>query len=440
MQTNFALNKTRDWLYLAIILALIFRFFYGFIMHPFDHLYSDPDRHYTNVNDENFGKSIYSILDSPLPQFWLKAVFFVLGNTTVGASVYLGLLSVVMPWFWYRWGRELFKKKDTALILCAAIAWLPSWIGIYSFFMDETLSIIALGASLWLSWRAKRKQTLGSLVIAAIAWSIAMCIKQIVMFELIIIMPWLLISYLKHHGRNLKSYAAVFAASSIIICAYLTYPLWVYIGLGSTWLLSPAMGCMTRAYYLSGALSQSATFLTHGTLIWQTGHFGSNAMCTESLSPFWNWKTWRVGSYNLVINLDRPVYLAMPTPHPPWPKRLLLFAESILYFFFSRSWPDDRSDDWVQIIQINLRWLWSILPLSILIIGMRKKLLKEMPVVLCLGTALLYVTCDCSTLEGRYRKPWEGTAIAAFIYVLTEPKKTGRKLSTNKDNQPVQPT
>lgn len=156
MKTDIESTKIRDWLYILIALAMIFRFFYAFFVHPFDHLYSDPDRHYTNVSEDNFGKSIYSILDSPLPQFWLKAVFFVLGNTPMGASVYLGLLSMIMPWFWYRWGRELFAKKNTALIFCAAIALLPSWIGIYSFFMDETLSIIALGASLWLSWRAKK--------------------------------------------------------------------------------------------------------------------------------------------------------------------------------------------------------------------------------------------------------------------------------------------
>jgi hypothetical protein len=328
-----------------------------------------------------------------------------------------------MPWFWYRWGREIFATKNTALIFFAAIALLPSWIGIYSFFMDETLSILALGASLWLSWRARRKLTAGSLIAAALMWSVAICIKQIVMFELLIVVPWLLFSYLKQRGRNLRSYLAVFGAGLIIVASYLTYPLWVYRGLGCTWLFSPAMGCMTRAYFLSGALNHSATFLSNGTLIWQTGDFGSNAMCTESLAPFWHWKTWRSGKYNLVINLDHKLYLAPPAPHPPWKKRLRLMAESALYFFFSRSWPDDRSDDLIQTAQIHLRWLWSILPLSILILGFYKKRLKDIPVILCLGTAFLYVICDCSTLEGRYRKPWEGTAIAAFLYLLTEPKK-----------------
>lgn len=289
--------------------------------------------------------------------------------------------------------------------------------------MDETLSIAALGAALWLSWRAKRKQTPGSLIIAALAWSIAICIKQIVMFELVIVCPWLFISYLKQHHKTFKSFLAVFGAGLIIVSAYLTYPLWVYQGLGCTWLFSPCMGCMTRAYFLSGALRHSATFLTNGKLIWQTGHFGSNAMCTESLAPFWHWKTWRVGSYNLVINLDRKFYLVPPAPKPSWKKRLLFMAESALYFFFSRSWPDDRSDDPIQSLQVQLRWLWSILSLSIIVLAWLKNRLKDMPVILCLGTALLYIICDCSTIEGRYRKPWEGTAVAAFIYLLTVPKK-----------------
>ncbi len=377
-----------------------------------------------NIKEDDFGKGIYSILDAPLPQYWLKACYFVFGDTGLGVSVYLGLLGAVAPWFWYRWGREIFAKKNTALIFFAAIALLPSWIGIFSYFMDETLSITTLGAcAVVKSWRAKRKQTAGSFIIAALAWSISICIKQIVMFELLIVVPWLFISYLHEHGRTLKSFLTVFASGMIIVCAYLTYPLWVYQGLGCTWLFSPCMGCMTRAYYLSGALSHSASFLSNGQLVWQTGHFGSNAMCTESLEPFWHWKTWRSGTYNLVINMDHKFYLVPPAPKPPWKKRLRLLAESFLYFFFSRSWPDDRGDDPIQVIQIQLRWLWSIFTLSVFIIGWLKNRLRDMPVVLCLGAAFLYVICDCSTIEGRYRKPWEGTAIAAFIYVLTTAKK-----------------
>jgi hypothetical protein len=55
--------RIRNCLYFLIAIALIFRFFYPFFSHPFDHLYSDPDRHYTNISEANFGKSIYSILD-----------------------------------------------------------------------------------------------------------------------------------------------------------------------------------------------------------------------------------------------------------------------------------------------------------------------------------------------------------------------------------------
>ena len=418
-----AFDKAQSWLYLLIAVGLIFRFFYPFFSHPYDHLYSDADRHYTNITDSNFGKSIYSILDAPLPQFWLRAVFFVLGDTAMGVSVYLGLLAAIMPWLWYRWGREIFISKSTALAFFAALAILPSWIGIYSYFMDETLSLTALGACLWLSWRAKRKQTAGSIIIACLAWSIAICIKQIVIFELLIIAPWLFFSYLKQHQYKLQSFFTVFLSGLMIISAYLTYPLWVYQGLGCAWLFSPSMGCMTRAYYLSGALQHSATFLSQGNLIWQTGNFGSNAMCTESLAPFWHWKTWRTGKYNLVINLDHKLMLAPPAPHPSLKKRLRLIAESTLYFFFSRSWPDDRNDDPIQCAQIALRWLWSILSLSVFILSCLKNRLKDIPIILCLGTALLYIICDCSTLEGRYRKPWEGTAIAAFFYLITEPKR-----------------
>lgn len=416
-------KERTNWLYALIALGLIFRFFYPFFSHPYDHLYSDPDRHYTNIIEANFAKSIYSVLDSPLPQFWLRFIFLIFGDTAIGLATYLGLLCAVTPWFWYRWGREIFRQKNTALIFFAALVFLPSWTGIYTYVMDETLVIPALGAALWLSWRAKRKQTINSLLVASLAWAIAICIKQNVVFELLIVVPWLFIAYLKQWGISRKSLLAVCASGVIIVGAYLTYPLWVYQGLGCAWLFSPAMGCMTRGYFLSGALTHSATFLSQGQLIWQTGDFGSNAMITESLAPFWHWKTWRTGKFNLVIDMDRKFYLSTPVPKPSWKKRLRLMAESALYFFFSRSWPDDRDDDPVQRLQVHLRWLWSFLSLCVLVLGWLKNRLKDMPVVLCLGTALLYIICDCSTIEGRYRKPWEGLAVAAFIYLITEPKR-----------------
>jgi len=40
----------------------------------------------------------------------------------------------------------------------------------------------------------------------------------------------------------------------------------------------------------------------------------------------------------------------------------------------------------------------------------------------CLGCALLYIFCESTTMTGRYRKPWEGIAIAAFIYLFNAPK------------------
>src|SRR5579872_3033577 len=146
-----------DWLYVIIYLGLILRFCYPFFSNPTSNLtYSDPHRHY--VNCFHFGHSIESIVDPPLPQLILIAALKSFGTNQLGIATYFGLLCAATPWFWYRWGREIFSTKIQALVFVTLIIYLPSWIGIYAFFQDETLLLPFMGASLWLSWRANRNK------------------------------------------------------------------------------------------------------------------------------------------------------------------------------------------------------------------------------------------------------------------------------------------
>lgn len=403
-----------------IVVGTIFRFCYPFFSHPVDHFFSDPYRHYLNAT-VCFNKAIFSWLDPPFPQFWLRAILFLFTNTRLGVSVYFGLLSAAMPWCWYLWGQQIFSSKKKQLIYLTAITFLPSWIGIYGYFMDETLLLPALGLTLWLSWKARQLNTAKCLLLAILAWAITLSIKLNVLFELIIIVPWLFFHFLKHNGYKLRSYAILLASTLILTMAYLAYPLWVYQGLGSTWLYPPGMGALTRAYYLSGAAAYTSVFLTHGRPLAQTGLFCSDPMCTESLEPFSDWKTWRHGSYNLIINCDKKFVLAPEMPHLSLENRMLLIGESALHFFFSRSWPDDRFDDIVHIAQVETRWLWFLLTFFIIGLAWQKKRFRDMVVILCLGTAILYILCDSVVMEGRYRKPWEGITVAAFIFLFNAP-------------------
>ena len=58
------------------------------------------------------------------------------------------LLSLAGPWLWYRFFRELQSSKTLALAGWACLSFLPSWIAIYGYFMQETLMLPLLGAAL----------------------------------------------------------------------------------------------------------------------------------------------------------------------------------------------------------------------------------------------------------------------------------------------------
>ncbi len=402
---------------ILILVGTTFRFLYPFFSHPLDHLYSDPLRHYLNATSL-FNTYIYSWLDPPLPQLWSRAMLSLFTNTRLGIATYFGSLSAITPWCWYLWGRKLFDSKEKAIVFLTAIIWLPSWLGIFGYFMDETLLLPVLGIALWLSWEAKEKNTAFSLLIAIIAWAIAIGIKMSALFELAIVLPWLFFYFLKKNDYKLRSYIVIATSLLILAAVYLAYPLWVYQGLGSTWLYPPGMGAMTKAFYLSGAAGHSTAFMKHGRPFTATCEFGSNTLLTKSLEPFSDWQTWRKGVYHLILNCDNKVVLMPPMPHLSFEKRLLYIFEGTVHFFFSRSWPEERGDDLIHIAQVETRWIWSILTLSIIVMAWQKNRFRDFIVVLCLGTIFLYAINDSAPVEGRYRKPWEGIAIAAFIYLF----------------------
>lgn len=418
-------------LYTIIFIGLVFRFFYPFFSNPLAHLYSDPHRHHFNVIEGHFGTELTSILDPPVPQIILKAALFVFGDTIFGAAAYLGFLCAITPWCWYRWGRMIFPSKITALVFMAAITWLPSWISIYSYFMDEPILLPLLGISLWLSWRAKKKGSVSSILFAAVLWAITISIKLNVAFELIIVMTWLFFSMWRENKNKIRVVLTAGAVIGILGLAYLIYPFWVYKGLGFTWLFPPGMGGLNKGWHRSNAIECSATFIYQGKTLYQAGPYISNANVVGYLSPFSDWSSWRHGSFNYEINCNQPINLTLPLAPLSLKDRARNVLEETLHLLFAGSWPDDRADDPVQKLQIDMHWLWSLLIIAIIVLGIIKREMKNILVILCLGTIVFYIVSDSSMIEGRYRKPWEGIAIATFIFLCTTPKSNSNNLKPN---------
>ena len=208
----------------------------------------------------------------------------------MGIATYVGLLSVLTPWPWYCWAREVFATKAQSLLFIAILIYLPSWRGIYAYFMDETFLLPALGFALWLSWRAKRKKTAASLLMASLSWAITIAIKLSATFEAVIVLPWLLVFFIKNNRRSPKTYAIAIASALLIVFSYLGQAIWTYHCLGTCCFFPPLFGANNRAAYLSGAAEWSETFHSQGKIIQQTGSYTSNSVLTESLAPFPNGK------------------------------------------------------------------------------------------------------------------------------------------------------
>ena len=110
----------------------------------------------------------------------------------------------------------------------------------------------------------------------------------------------------------------------------------------------------------------------------------------HSLSPFTEWATWRKGQWETFIDCDKHLYINIPAPKIALKKRALLLVESIVHYFVSPSWPDDRSDDFIQNTQVQMRWLWPLLYITIAVMAIIKKRTKNILVIMTIVCALAY--------------------------------------------------
>jgi hypothetical protein len=159
------------WLFGAVLLQ---RLLYPFFNSPLQHLYSDPGRHWNNalrfLNPDVLGSG-----DPYLYQFWL----FVLqrlagvpesaGSSAPGVLLGCGILCAAMPYGWYRALRELLPTP-WALGGALLIALVPETLGIYGYFMNETLLLSLTGFAFWLTLRSQRKGSVPAVAGASLLW------------------------------------------------------------------------------------------------------------------------------------------------------------------------------------------------------------------------------------------------------------------------------
>lgn len=398
--------------YLLIVVGIWLRIDYIFQHNPLDHIWSDPQRHWEQ-GTEVLRNDPMSLTDPVLYQIYIG----VLGKLTLKSPLlvafYTALLSILTPWIWYRFARELLRDRLIATGLWAALCMLPSWIAIYSYFMQETLLLPLLGAALYTSWRCKRKQTVASFVLMALLWCMAGLTRGIAIPLAAVACTWLWLI----QGQKIQK-----AAYSLLLLALILGPL-SYRAYDQTRLLAPhGIGQMVAIYTRSGKREIHINYRRDGA---RWGYwFGSPSTGATPFEPLSDWRSARDGRVQVDVDLRKGSEdwnKALAANPLTFKNYFWLTGENLIFLFFGPSWPDNNLERTLERINHHSRWLWAPLTLALLIgIALHWQPLRgrRLLPVLLLTWIVVQGLLPISVNEGRYRKPGEGILIVQVALLL----------------------
>lgn len=399
----------------AIVAACIMRVLVCFQHNPCDYLFSDPKRHWLN-GERLFHPDLMGAGDPILYQVYIFLLRTFTGDNRYLLALASGLLSVLMPWFFYRACREMNFEKKSALLAWALIAWTPSLFVIYHYFMMETLLLPLVGASVWMTARFLRKANTSSFVIATTLWTLASLTKPTVIPLAVICVGW---AWWTQSKRFLDILAA-----GILACLLLapnTYRsksnLGFYAPFGNPWL--------TKIEHRSGKKTIHIYFKKGN---WT---FSSPSCYIQPLFPLSLWamqRAWEDSAISVSIDASKgatdweSAYSRLKTTPTQW---LGQAGENILLFLFAPSWPDCNESEWDGWLNYVSRWMWAPLVFLVLDCNIRQFASKhfELLPLAVTGFTLFLAFQNVANTEGRYRKPLEPLLLMNVIWALSPVKR-----------------
>jgi hypothetical protein len=408
-------------LYLLIVAGSLLRIVEPFVHNPMDNIFSDPERHWIHAGS-TLSPPPWAIIDQPIFQMWLSLVQkWSLGLRALIAT-YAGLLSAITPWFWYRFLRECLRSRTLALFGWALLAWLPSWVGIFSYFMTETLFLPLMGWCLWQTMRARRKRTLPSFCGMVALWAVAGMTRGIgaPLGALASLWVWL---YQPWRIRSAVVAGLIVLLMTVPISIRNHRYLHLWSPLGSGW--------PNQIYAESGYQSILIDLLFEDDSTAQYG-FISPSLVVKPLAPLSDWEAKRSGVLHITAdtrNGDRDWRSAYRNHVVRGPERLRLRWENLVLVMLGPSWPDNNPTNLVHRIELAMRWIWLPLFLVVLSTGARwyRSILTRPLVPALIGMWFLFQAVSLFAInEGRYRKPLEGLLIAELLVLLDNRRVRGR--------------
>ena len=392
----------------ALGAILLLRLLLPFFNSPLTHLFSDPGRHWQN--GLNFlHPDILGSGDPYLYQLWM----FLLQKLAAGSQPIVlagcGVLCALMPYGWYRALKELVPK-NWALGGALLIALAPEFLGIYAYFMNETLLLSLTGFAFWATFRAQRKRTLAAFALACALWLAAGFTRSVAL-------PMALLCLLSLWLPQPQKIAKALIGSVLLLCLLIPAGLHGRANLGY---FAPFGNLyLNEIYSQSGQRTISLDFGPGGRYF-----FGSPSFYNPTFYPFSNWTSNRSGDAAVKIDLSRGraswiEELQRMREQRTFPRSSEI-GENLLYLFFGQPWPDNDRNSLSGWLAVWSRWLWPVVFLAVACGAAGRRFRgREWLLPACgLGMFMYLAIQQQGVIEARFRTPIDPIVAAAAVVML----------------------
>jgi len=397
------------------VLGTLLRIAAVFEYNPLEVLNTDPGRWWFTATHFSSLQPITAIDPFGYP-LWLGGFIALAGTGAIAIAIHNAALSVLTPWIWHRFVRELTGDRDLALAGWAIFVWLPSWIAVYSYTLSETLFLPLFGVALWCSVKAYKTGYMTHYAMAALIWALSSATRVFALPCALIVLIW--ISWgREQQARKLVSAIVIFAAiaTPLSIRAHHILRIWRPFGFPR----------MNQIYMVSGKKTlRFEVSRDRGGFRWRY-EFGSPSLYQAPFEPLSSWMSAREGIVCFSIDADKGMVdwdQVLQKYNPSLKERLQQWRENYIMFNFAPSWPDDNPDRFWDNSSKWMRWCW--LPLAACVIAGNVRFRRH------LGTATAAMFAALTTIawtftpllpavmEGRYRKPIEGLLIVNLLLLV----------------------
>jgi len=413
-------------LLLLIVAASCLRVFACFQFNPMDYLYSDMYRHWDNGAIFPRG-SFWGASDPIVYQVYLWLLRHLTLDNRLLVALASALLSVLMPWTYYRAARDFGLATIPALWVWALIAWTPSLLAIYHFFMIEALLLVLIGVALWMTARYLRKGGTSAFLLFIVAWTVASLTKPTVIPLAGVCFVW--VWWKKSTPLRDIAIGAALAGVMLLPNAVRTKTeLGFMAPFGNVWphqIVHRSGARLTRfhIYAHSDAHRSVRPRVKHGFL-----ELGSPSAFLQPLEPLSEWAIRRsyAKSTKVVIihtaNGERDWKEAYAAIDAGWDELLAQWRENVVLFLFASSYPEITTEEelWDSRLEYLGRWLWAPLILVVFVCNIGQFLARRfelIPVATTLFTLFLALQ-NVVLMEGRYRKPVEPLLLLNLVWLV----------------------